>query len=90
MAKTPTPGSAAEHVSIHGIASLRGVALKDGSLTIFIPDNEIDRLIAEEAEDKATGDTTCPVWRQRTQAGETPNAALVYSINLNTVVIKPD
>ena len=87
MAKKPVQGSAAEFVMLNGIESLRGVALQDGNTTIFVSNQEIDRLILEEAEDKASGDTICPVWRQWTYGGATPEAELVIKINLNTVKI---
>lgn len=87
MAKKPLPGSAAEHVMLNGIESIRGVALKDGNTLIFVSNKEIDRLALEEAQDKASGDTTCPVWRQWTYGGDKPDAELVVKINLNTVKI---
>jgi hypothetical protein len=88
MARHPTTGSAAEYACIHGIASLRGVALKDGGLTVYVSNREIDRLIKDETDDRRTGDSLCPAWSQKTYGGDSPTANLVVSLNLNTLKLK--
>lgn len=78
----PAPGTAAEHVMLHGLESLRSIPLRCGDEVRYLTDKLIDEALELYADDMGR------IWRMSFYGGTTRNAEMVSWIYLNSVTLE--